>query len=170
MGNNQLHDGGTQESEGRHMQSTRRIGFGRFFSKFMMWISDFYFISRRKRAYFYRLAGVNIPNPEKVFIGRGVEFDNISPELISIGNNVQITTGAKILTHFLDVTKPPFKFYSKPVVIKDNVFIGANAMIVKECTIGNNVVIAAGSVVTKDIPDNWIVGGVPAKKIGERTI
>lgn len=144
--------------------ASRRFGYKRLFRKVMMWVADFYFISRRKRAIFYKLSGVNIQNSKVVFIGRGVELDNISPELITIGANVQITTGVKILTHFLDVTKPPFSFYTGKVVIGDNVFIGANSMIVKECSIGNNVVIAAGSVITKDIPDNWIVGGGARQK------
>jgi acetyltransferase-like isoleucine patch superfamily enzyme len=54
---------------------------------------------------------------------------------------------------------------SLPVVIKENVFIGSKAIILKGVTIGKNAVIAAGSVVTKSIPDNEIWGGNPAKFI-----
>lgn len=53
------------------------------------------------------------------------------------------------------------------IVIGDNVFIGHGAIVLRDVTIGSNVVVAAGSVVVKDIPDNCVVGGVPAKVIGE---
>jgi len=53
----------------------------------------------------------------------------------------------------------------EPVVIGDDVWIGANCTILPGVTIGNNVIVAAGAVVTKDVPDNSIVGGIPAKVI-----
>ena len=52
-----------------------------------------------------------------------------------------------------------------PIVIGKNVWIGANATIVPGVTIGNGSIIAAGAVVTKDVPENVVVGGVPAKII-----
>lgn len=55
--------------------------------------------------------------------------------------------------------------YGKPVNIGNDVWIGGNCTILPGVSIGNNVIIAAGSVVTKDIPDNCIVAGIPAKKI-----
>ena len=55
-----------------------------------------------------------------------------------------------------------------PVVLRDHVWIGANAVILKGVEIGRGAVVAAGAVVTKNIPPNEIWGGVPAKKIGER--
>ncbi len=54
---------------------------------------------------------------------------------------------------------------AKPVKIGNDVWIGGNCTILPGVTIGNNVVVAAGAVVTKDVPDNCVVGGVPAKKI-----
>jgi maltose O-acetyltransferase len=53
--------------------------------------------------------------------------------------------------------------YTKPVTIGDNVWIGGRAVINPGVTVGNNVVIASGAVVTKDVPDNVVVGGNPAK-------
>ena len=54
---------------------------------------------------------------------------------------------------------------TKPVVIGDDVWIGANAVILPGVTIGRHCVVAAGAVVTKDVPDNTVVAGVPAKVI-----
>lgn len=54
---------------------------------------------------------------------------------------------------------------AKPVIIGNDVWIGGNCTVLPGVTIGNNVVIAAGAVVTKDVPDNCVAGGVPAKVI-----
>jgi maltose O-acetyltransferase len=54
---------------------------------------------------------------------------------------------------------------AKPVHIGNDVWIGGNVTILPGVTIGNNVVVAAGAVINKDVPDNTLVGGVPAKVI-----
>ena len=54
---------------------------------------------------------------------------------------------------------------AKPILIKKNAWIGANATILPDVTIGENAVVAAGAVVSKDVPDNTVVGGIPAKFI-----
>lgn len=56
---------------------------------------------------------------------------------------------------------------TKPIVIKRNAWIGANATILAGVTVGENAIVAAGAVVSKDVPPNTIVGGVPAKAIRE---
>jgi acetyltransferase-like isoleucine patch superfamily enzyme len=56
----------------------------------------------------------------------------------------------------------------KPILIKRNAWIGAGATILPGVTIGENAIVAAGAVVSKNVPDNTVVGGVPAKEI--RTI
>lgn len=91
--------------------------------------------------------------------------------LIEIGNNVEITRGVTIITHdyaWSVIKQLNGEVYGSraKVTIGNNVFIGMNTIILKGVTIGDNVVIGAGSVVTKDIPSNSIVGGSPAKVIG----
>lgn len=91
------------------------------------------------------------------------------PYLIKIGNHVGIASGVQLLTHSLGWSFrhkiPDLQLFGK-IVIEDNCNIGVNAIILPDVTIGENSVIAAGAVVTKSIPPNSIVAGVPAKVIG----
>ena len=93
-----------------------------------------------------------------------VYLDPFHPELISIGDNVAVTNSV-ILTH----DDSPITIMSRrrvaPVTIGNNVFIGYRSLILPGVTIGSNCIIGAGSVVTRDIPDNSIAVGVPAKVI-----
>ena len=98
----------------------------------------------------------------------GIHCTVIGP--VSIGNNVNLAQGITVtaLNHnFENMTRRIDEqgISTKPVVIGDDVWIGANAVILPGVTIGRHVVVAAGAVVTKDVPDNCIVGGVPAKMI-----
>ena len=101
------------------------------------------------------------------FAPQNVCIDVTRPWLISIGNNVQITSGVTILTHGYDwaVVKGVYGEIlgsSGEVRIGNNVFIGMNSTILKGAKIGNNVIIGANSLVNKDIPDNVVVAGNPA--------
>lgn len=98
----------------------------------------------------------------------GIHCTVIGP--VSIGNNVNLAQGITVtaLNHnFQDTAKRIDEqgISTKQVVIGDDVWIGANAIILPGVTIGRHVVVAAGAVVTKDVPDNCVVGGVPAKLI-----
>lgn len=79
-----------------------------------------------------------------------------------LGPNVQIYTA----THPLHpIERRSGKEYAKPITIGNNVWIGGSAVVNPGITIGDNVVIASGAVVTKDVPDNVVVGGNPARII-----
>ena len=96
------------------------------------------------------------------------------PYLVSIGNHVELTHGVRLVTHDGSVWVLR-ELYSEcrkidrfgKIVIGDNVFLGVGTIVLPGVTIGNGVVIAAGSVVTKDCEIDCLYGGVPAKKIKE---
>lgn len=86
--------------------------------------------------------------------------------LIEIGSNCAITSGVKIFTHgggrVLRDEIPDFDIFGK-VKIGNYVYIGSNSLIMPGVTIGSHVLVAAGSVVTKSVPDNTVIAGNPAK-------
>ena len=101
-------------------------------------------------------------------IGKNVfiNFDCIFLDLggITIEDDVQIAPKVSLLSegHPLDPAKRQ-ALVPKPVHIKKNAWIGASATILPGVTVGENAVVAAGAVVSKDVPANTVVGGIPAK-------
>jgi acetyltransferase-like isoleucine patch superfamily enzyme len=98
----------------------------------------------------------------------GIHNTIIGP--VTIGSHVNLAQGITVtaLNHnFADTTHRIDEqgISTKPVIIGDDVWIGANAVILPGVTIGRHSVVAAGAVVTADVPDNTVVGGVPAKAI-----
>ncbi|MEE3487317.1 MAG: acyltransferase [Bulleidia sp.] len=117
-----------------------------------------------------RSLGTKIGKGTIVFSPRNTIIDATRPWLITIGDNVQITDGVKILTHGYDWSvikgvNGEILGSAGEVVIGDNVFIGTNATILKGTHIGSDVIIGANSLVNKDIPDNCVAAGNPCKVI-----
>lgn len=100
-------------------------------------------------------------------LGPGARFFHVG-SFIHIGPNVHIGKNSTILPGVVFGNKTQ-TMKNQPVEVGDNCYFGLSAKIFGPLTIGNNVVVGANAVVTKDIPDNCVVGGVPAKII-RRTI
>jgi acetyltransferase-like isoleucine patch superfamily enzyme len=111
----------------------------------------------------YRMLGVQIG--KNVFISHKAKIDTTYPNSIVIGNNCYITHGAIVVAHDHSVYRhTPFSEDNGRggVVLEDNVFVGAHAIILRNVRIGENSIISAGAVVTKDVPRNVIAAGNPA--------
>lgn len=118
------------------------------------------------RARFYNPAGIKIGLD--CVIGEDVILDGRAP--ITIGHHVDIASQVMIYNSEHNIHSMEFEAISAPVVVGDYVFIGPRAIILPGVTIGKGAVIGAGAVVTKDVAEGAIVGGVPAKSIGQRAI
>lgn len=110
--------------------------------------------------------------PGKFSIG---EYSHINPGCIidsrggiEIGSGISISHRVMLITGGHDVQAADFREENLPIKIGDHVWIGAGATILKGVEIGEGAVVAAGAVVTRDVPPFAIVGGVPAKQIGLR--
>ncbi len=84
---------------------------------------------------------------------------------IEIGKNVRIGPSVKIISANHDILNFNAHILNSPIIIGDNCWIGAGAIILPGVHLGNHVIVGAGSVVTKTFPDNCMIGGNPAKII-----
>ncbi|MDG6249480.1 acyltransferase [Methanocalculus sp.] len=114
----------------------------------------------------YRLRGTFIG--KNVDIAQFVFIEDSSPSLIHIEDYVDIGPKVTIVTHdsSLHCVDPKIPIQYKKVLIKKNAYIGAGATILPGVTIGEYSIVAAGAVVTNDVPPFTIFAGVPARKIG----
>jgi len=108
----------------------------------------------------------NIEIGEDTIIGDRAFLDGRAK--LRIGNHVDIASSVMIYNSEHDLSGEDFKATEEPVEIGDYVFIGPRAIILPGVKIGKGAVVGAGAVVTKDVDSFSIVGGVPAKVIGER--
>lgn len=115
---------------------------------------------------FYCDFGRNITVGKNVFINQNCTFMDRGG--IVIDDNVLIAPRVNLITinHMIEPSRRR-DVYSKPIHICKNVWIGAGATVTQGVTIGENSIVAAGAVVTKDVPSNVIVVGIPAKVIRE---
>lgn len=138
------------------------------------------------RRFFYRLAGIKIGKGstihtgakfydprgvtigEDTIIGEGVTLDGRAR--IVIGDHVDLATDVMIFNSEHDIEDENFKAVDHPVVIGDYVFIGPRSIILPGVKIGQGAIVAAGAVVSRDVAPSAVVGGVPAKTIGERKL
>ena len=112
---------------------------------------------------FYCDNGCRVKLGKNITINKGVTL--LSAGIIEIQDDVLIGPDVRIATVNHDLKERHHKFYFKKVTIKKNAWICIGAIICPGVTIGENSVVAAGAVVTKDVPDNVVVGGNPAKII-----
>ena len=117
-------------------------------------------------------SGFILRSPQKIHIGKNTVIGN-NCELdgrrdLYIGENVNISSNVKIHTLQHDYNSRDFKVQGEKVVISDYVWVSARSIILPGVSIGKGAVIAAGSVVTKNVKEFTVVGGVPAKQIGLR--
>ena len=105
---------------------------------------------------------------EHFWIGDDCTFDDSFCWLIKIGNNVTFSNRVQLITH--DSSLHDFIHRTKlgRIVIDDYAFVGARTMILPGVHIGEGAIIAAGSLVTKDVPAGEVWGGYPAKKMMNR--
>lgn len=136
------------------------------------------------RLFFYTLSGVKIGkgtalhmwtnffNPRNISIGDDTIVGDHAfldgREKLTIGNHTDIASYVMIYNSEHNLESAEFTAVEEPVKIGNFVFIGPRVIILPGVTIGDGAVIAAGAVVTKDVEAYTIVGGVPAKLIGER--
>lgn len=126
------------------------------------------YLAARNPLQYAKKIGVNIGINNRFVSCRHGMFGS-EPYLVTIGNNCLLSGQVQFLTHdgSLNIFRHeiPDAFIYKPVKVGNNVFIGFRVTIMPGVTIGDNVAIGAGSIVTKDIPSNSIAVGIPAKVI-----
>lgn len=158
-----------------------------------LWLVVGYLPFHSLRKFFYRLCGMQlgakstihmmarIYDPRHITIGQGTLIGeratldgrqqlSDSQGGLKIGNHVDIASEVMIWTSEHDIHHPKMQPIEARVTIEDYVFIGPRAIILPGVTIGRGAVVAAGAVVTKDVPAKTIVAGVPAQKIGQRQV
>ena len=114
---------------------------------------------------FYTTGGVDISIGRNVFVNQNCTFYDLGG--LDIADDVMIGPNVSIITsgHPVEPSRRRAFTIAKPVVIERNVWIAAGATIIGGVTVGENSVVAAGSVVTKNVPPNTLVGGNPARVI-----
>ncbi len=157
----------------------------------LLWWLVGYVPSHAFRKFCYRLSGMKIARKSTIHMGariyypKGIEIGEgtligekstldgrkqlkNSRGGLKIGNHVDIASDVMIWTSQHDIHSENMATVEEKVTIEDYVFIGPRSIILPGVTIGRGAIIAAGSVVTKDVESMKIVAGVPAKEIGDR--
>ena len=136
------------------------------------------------RRFYYKLCGVKMGKGVKIDMGAYMmaprrlvigEFTHCNRGClidarggIKIGNSVSISHRVVLMTGSHDMDSVNFLGRFKPIVVADYVWLGVGAIILQGVHVGEGAVVAAGAVVTKDVPPFTVVGGIPARVIGRR--
>jgi acetyltransferase-like isoleucine patch superfamily enzyme len=114
---------------------------------------------------FYTACGIEIRVGRNVFVNQNCTFYDLGG--LDIADDVMIGPNVSIITtgHPIEPSQRRASVIAKPIVIERNVWIAAGTTIIGGVTVGENSVVAAGSVVTKNVPPNTLVGGNPARVI-----
>lgn len=140
--------------------------------------------SRHIRRWFYKLMGaklgkntfpcrrVEVLYPRGLTLSDGVAIGWFA-ELdarggISVGHDTNISSHAKLITGSHDIDDPDYTADFKPIHVGHHCWIGTGAIILQGVTIGDGAIVAAGAVVTRDVEEYTVVGGVPAREIKKR--
>ena len=113
---------------------------------------------------FYTDCGKNIHVGKDVFINSGCHFQDQGGIYIGDGTLIGHSVVLATINHEAEPTMRA-SMYTKPIILGKNVWIGSHATILPGVTVGDGAIVAAGAVVTKDVPPGTVVGGVPAKVI-----
>ncbi|MFC1504698.1 acyltransferase [Spirochaetota bacterium] len=119
---------------------------------------------------FHRMRGITIGR--NVFIDRSVQIDGAFPRLVSIEDGVRIAPNVVIMAHFKAGDELREKYYpleTKPVKICSGAFIGVSSVILPGVTVGKCAIIAAGSIVSQDVPPYTVAAGNPARIVKKIT-
>ncbi len=144
------------------------------------------FPSHTVRRFFYKMSGVkigkgstihtkanfydprNVTIGEDSVVGEGAVLDGRAR--LIIGDHVDMASEVMVYNSQHDINDDNFSAINRDVIIEDYVFVGPRSIILPGVKIGRGAIVAAGAVVTKDVPPYAIVAGVPAKVIGERKL
>lgn len=107
----------------------------------------------------------NITIGRNVYIGPGVSLDWSFGHLIIIGDESTLVSGTRILCHDAASSRRLGVTWCAPVSIGNRVYVGADALILPGVTVGDDAIVAAGAVVTRDVSPGAVVAGVPARQI-----
>lgn len=133
-------------------------------------IQKYVMSSQQRYVCYLKKRGVQIGDNFRMFGYKTIKIDTTTPGYVKIGDNVVIAADVTILTHDYTTSVFVHTFHDylpgrSKVVIGNNVYIGQRAMILRGVAIGDNCIIGAGSIVTKDIPANMVAAGIPARPI-----